>query len=362
MGSMPQRPPELVSEMRQIGDRIKELDSETRALGQELNGLLLTLPNILHPSVPMGLDEQGSIIVRRWGTRREFDFTPKPHWELGEGLGFMDFSRAVKLSGSRFYLLKGAGAKLERALIDWMIEVHVQTHGYTEIAPPYLVRREAMVGTGQLPRLGEDMYYCEVDDLFLIPTAEVPLTNLHGGEVLSSAELPLKYVGFTPCFRREAGAGGRDVRGILRVHQFDKVELVKLAEPQTSYDELEKLVADASRLLELLDIPYQVRLMSSGDTGFAAAKKYDIEAWFPGQDRYIEISSCSNFEEFQARRANIRYRPRSGSALEYVHTINGSGLAVGRTMAALLESYQQRGGSVAMPEVLRPYARMEAIG
>jgi seryl-tRNA synthetase len=270
-------------------------------------------------------------------------------------LGIVDFGRGVKLSGSRFYVLKGLGAKLERAIIDWMIDLHTKEHGYTEVATPYLVRRDAMVGTGQLPKFEDDLYRCDVDDLFLIPTAEVSVVNLHQNEILSPETLPLHYVCYTACFRREAGAAGRDTRGVIRVHQFDKVELVKFTEPATSYDELERLVDNAEDVLRRLNIPYRVTMMCSGDLGFAAAKKYDIDAWSPAQNRYIELSSCSNCESFQARRANIRYRPTTKAKPEFVHTLNGSGLAVGRTFAVILENYQQPDGSVVVPDVLRPY-------
>ncbi|HZK67302.1 MAG TPA: serine--tRNA ligase, partial [Chloroflexota bacterium] len=277
------------------------------------------------------------------------------HWEIGERLGIMDFERAVKISGARFGVLKGLGARMERAIISFMLDLHTQEHGYTEIMPPYLVRRECMLGTGQLPKFEEDAYRTEPDDLFLVPTAEVPVTNLHREEILEPGSLPIYYVAYTACFRREAGSAGRDTRGLIRVHQFNKVELVKFVQPDSSYDELEKLLADAEDVLRRLGLPYRVSLMCTADLGFTAAKKYDPEVWMPGQDRFVEISSCSNFADFQARRANIRYRPEAGAKAEFVHTLNGSGLAVGRTMAAILENYQEADGSVTIPEALRPY-------
>jgi seryl-tRNA synthetase len=359
----------LIPEMKTIDDIRENLEKQIKANDRELNDLLLNLPNIVHESVPDGKDESENVVVRHWGEPQKFPFTPLPHWELGERLGIIDFARGVKLSGSRFYVLKGLGAKLERALIDWMIDLHTREHGYVEVATPYLVRREVMVGTGQLPKFKDDLYHCDVDDLFLIPTAEVPMVNLHRDEIFDPGVLPLYYVGYTACFRREAGAAGRDTRGVIRVHQFDKVELVKFTEPATSYDELEKLLDNAADVLRKLNIPYRITLMCSGDLGFAATKKYDIDAWLPGQNRYVEVSSCSNCGSFQARRASIRYRPAAKAKpflekgkTEFVHTLNGSGLAVGRTLAAVLENYQQPDGSVIVPEVLRPYlGRIEVI-
>ncbi|MCL5264425.1 MAG: serine--tRNA ligase [Chloroflexi bacterium] len=352
---MKQKPPELIAEMRQVGDQIKDLDARVAEVESKLNYLLLLVPNIPDASVPVGKDESENVVVRTWGEPRKLDFTPLPHWDIGERLGMIDFARGVKISGARFYVLKGDLARMERALIGWMIDLHTTEHGYTEIAPPYLVKRESMVGTGQLPKFEEDAYKISDEDLFLVPTAEVPVTNLYSGEILEPGTLPIFHVSYTACFRKEAGAAGRDTRGMIRVHQFDKVEMVKFVEPSTSYDELEKLVNNAEEVLKRLGIPYQVKLMCTADLGFTAAKKYDPEAWFPGQDKYIEISSCSNFEDFQARRANIRYRPAAGEKPEFVHTLNGSGLAVGRTMAAILENYQQADGSVSVPAVLRPY-------
>jgi seryl-tRNA synthetase len=346
---------ELKKEGAKIATQIRDKEHQMGNIDAQLSELLLDLPNIVHESVPLGKDETENVVVRHWGTPEDFSFNPLPHWELGERLGIIDFQRGVKLSGSRFYVLKGLGAKLERALIDWMIDLHTEEHGYVEVATPYLVRREVMVGTGQLPKFEDDLYRCDADDLFLIPTAEVPVVNLHRDEIFDPGALPLYYVCYTACFRREAGAAGRDTRGVIRVHQFDKVELVKFTEPATSYDELERLVDNAADVLRKLNIPHRITLMCSGDLGFAATKKYDVDAWSPGQNRYVEVSSCSNCESFQARRANIRYRPAAKAKPEFVHTLNGSGVAVGRTSAAILENYQQPDGSVIVPEVLRPY-------
>ncbi|MDP2937433.1 MAG: serine--tRNA ligase [Dehalococcoidia bacterium] len=349
-----ERPPALLQEMREVGDRIKTLDQRVSEIDERLRDLILTIPNIVHPSVPAARDDSGNVVVRTFG---ETLMPPHclPHWEIGERLGLVDFQRGVKISGSRFFILMGLGARLERALINWMLDLHINKHGYKEVATPYLVTRESMTGTGQLPKFADDLYHCDEDDLFLIPTAEVPVTNLHRDEILEPGMVPLNYVCYSACFRREAGAAGKDTRGVIRVHQFDKVELVKIVEPENSYDELEKLTSDAEDVLIELGIPYRVSLMSSGETGFAAAKKYDLEAWSPAQGRYIEVSSCSNFEAFQARRANIRYRPSPGGRVDYPHTLNGSGLAVGRTFALVLENYYQPDGTVVVPEVLRPY-------
>jgi len=346
---------DLIETMRALSERIKQLDAVVSDVEREINQLLLVIPNIPHESVPIGSDENDNVEVMRWGEPRKFDFEPKPHWEIAQKLGLIDFERGVKLSGSRFYVMTGLGAKLERALISFMLDLHVEKHGYIEVFPPFMVRRDCMIGTGQLPKFEVEAYVCERDDLWLIPTAEVPVTNLHRDEVLERDMLPLKYVAYSACFRREAGAAGRDTRGIIRVHQFNKVELVKFVEPERSYEELESLVRDAVEVLELLGLPYRVVEICTGDLGFAASKKYDPEVWMPGQGRFVEVSSCSNFEDFQARRANIRYRPAKGAKPRYVHTLNGSGLAVGRTLAALLENYQQEDGSVIIPEVLRPY-------
>lgn len=350
----------LITEMRVAGDRVKAMDDEMREIERQLNELLLNLPNIHHHSAPVGEDETANVERKRWGEPRSFSFAPRPHWEIGESLGIMDFERAVKISGARFYVLKGTGSKLERALINFMIDLHVSEHGYTEFWPPVLVKSECMVGTGQLPKFGEDAFHCELDDLWLVPTAEVPITNLHRDEILEPGTLPLKYVAYTACFRREAGSAGKDTRGMTRVHQFDKVEMVKFVEPRNSYVELESLLKDAEDVIRALELPYRVVEICTGDLGFTASKKYDPEVWMPGQDRFMEVSSCSNFESFQARRAEIRYRPEKGAKPQYVHTLNGSGLAVGRTLAAVLENYQQADGSVAIPNALQPY--MGGIG
>ena len=363
ISTMRVKPPELIEKMRQVGDRIKSLDAETSEVERKLNQLLLYVPNLPAPDVPVGRDESENVEVRRWGQPRQFDFTPRPHWEVAQSLDLVDFDRGTKVSGPRSWVLKGAAAKLNRAIIAWMIDLHTQEHGYTEVAAPYIVKSESMVGTGQLPKFSEDSYYIPSDDLYLIPTSEVSVTNLHRDEILEPGSLPIYYVSYSACFRREAGAAGRETRGLIRVHQFDKVEMVKFVAPSTSYDELEKLVGNAEDVLRRLNLPYRMMMMCTGDLGFTAAKKYDPEAWFPGQGRYVEISSCSNFGDFQARRANIRYRPEPGARPEFVHTLNGSGLAVGRTLAAILENYQEADGSVTIPEVLRPYmGGMEAIG
>ena len=341
--------------VRELGERLKELESLARQLEQRLQQLLLTLPNLPHPSVPVGRSEADNLEMRRWGEPRRFSFEPRPHWELGEALGILDFQRAAKVAGARFAFSRGLGARLERALINFMLDVHTQQHGYVEVFPPFLVNGQSMVGTAQLPKFAQDMFKCEGTDLYLIPTAEVPVTNLHRDEVLEAAQLPLKYVAYSACFRAEAGAYGRDTKGLIRQHQFNKVELVKFVLPETSYDELESLVEDACDILRRLELPYRVVQMCTADVGFAAAKKYDPEVWMPSYGRYVEVSSCSNFEDFQARRANIRFRRGPGARPEYVHTLNGSGLAVGRTVAAILENYQNEDGSVSVPEALRPY-------
>jgi seryl-tRNA synthetase len=353
----------LIAGTRHVGDRIAALDGDVREIEAKLEHRLLELPNAPHSSTPDGADETQNIEVAAWGQKRAFEFQPKPHWEIGEALGILDIERGAKISGSRFYVLKGAGAKLERALISFMLDVHTTQHGYEEIFPPFLVRRECMTGTGQLPKFGEDAYHIEEEDLWLVPTAEVPVTNLHRDEILDAAQLPIKYAAYSACFRREAGAAGRDTRGIIRVHQFNKVEMVKFVAPETSYEELEALRHNAETILERLELPYRTVDLCAGDLGFSAAKTYDVEVWFPssyeGKGEYREISSCSNFENFQARRTNIRYRPLDENGKpgkpEFVHTLNGSGLAVGRTFAAVLENYQNADGSVTVPEVLRPY-------
>lgn len=346
---------EIIQEVREIGIQIKNLEQELEELAQKLEQALLLIPNIPHEAVPVGLDETANEIVRVVGEPSLFDFEACPHWDIGEALDILDFTRGGKISGARFTVLKGWGARLERALVNFMLDLHTREHGYTEIFPPFLVNRETMTGTGQLPKFAEDMFLCDRDDLFLIPTAEVPVTNLYREEILSGSMLPLYHVAYTACFRAEAGAAGRDTRGLIRQHQFNKVELVKFTNPEDSYEELEKLTNNAEEVLRRLELPYRVVVLSTGDLGFSAAKTYDLEVWFPSAGCYREISSCSNFEDFQARRANIRYRPEPGAKPLFVHTLNGSGLAVGRTLAALLENYQQEDGSVVIPEALRPY-------
>ncbi|OGC76074.1 MAG: serine--tRNA ligase [candidate division Zixibacteria bacterium RBG_16_50_21] len=348
-------PKEELARLRELSDRISSFDAELRDLETQINYLLLRIPNLPHSSVPAGEDDSANVVIRGWGKKPEFDFQPRPHWETGEMLGILDLQRAVKVSGSNFVLLVGRGAKLERALISFMLDLHTNKHGYQEIWAPHLVSRRTMTGTGQLPKLEEDMYLCEKDDLFLIPTAEVSVTNMHREEVLKTEDLPIYYCAYTPCYRREAGTYGKDTRGMIRVHQFDKVELVKFVKPETSYAELEKLVADAEEVLRLLELPYRVRLLCTGDLSFAAAKCYDLEVWAPGVGKYLEVSSCSIFEDFQARRMNIRFRPQAGAKLEFVHTLNGSGLALPRTVIGILENYQTSQGTVKVPKVLQPY-------
>ncbi|MFL0366139.1 serine--tRNA ligase [Pseudobacillus sp. 179-B 2D1 NHS] len=347
----------LIKEMREVGDRIKQFDEELHQVEEKLNHLLLTIPNIPHESVPVGESEDDNIEVRTWGEVPQFDFEAKPHWEIADELNILDFERAGKVTGSRFVFYKGMGAKLERALISFMLDLHTEEHGYTEMLPPYLVNRTSMTGTGQLPKFEEDAFLIEKEDYFLIPTSEVPVTNYHRDEILSAEELPIAYTAYSTNFRSEAGSAGRDTRGLIRQHQFNKVELVRFVKPEESYNELEKLTGHAEKVLQLLKLPYRVMSMCTGDLGFTAAKKYDIEVWIPTQDTYREISSCSNFEAFQARRANIRFRREKNSKPEHVHILNGSGLAIGRTVAAILENYQQEDGSVIIPEVLRPYMR-----
>lgn len=355
LGRMKEKPAELIAEMRKVGEEITSLDEEVKRVEEELQDFLLRLPNIPHPSVPRGKDERDNVVVRTWGEPRHFDFSPLPHWDLGEALGIIDFSRGVKLSGSRFYVLKGPGASLQRALITFMLDLHVKEHRYTEAYLPYMVRRECMVGSGNLPKFADNLYHDDEDDFWFIPTAEVPLTNLHRDEILEPGTLPLYYVAYTACFRREKMAAGKDTRGIKRGHQFDKVELYKFTEPETSDEELEKLVRDAEDVCQRLGIPYRVVQLCSGELGFAAVKSYDIEMWAPGCGEWLEVSSCSNCGDFQARRANIRYRPEPGARPRFVHTLNGSGLALPRVLIAVLENYQQADGSVVVPPVLRPY-------
>lgn len=343
----------LIEEMRRVGDRIRELQQELAGLGPEIEDLLLRLPNLPHASVPDGKTAADNVVVREWGERTQRP--APPHWEIGEQLDILDFPRAAKLSGSMFAIWRGVGARLQRALIWWALELHTTRHGYQEVWLPHLVRREAMVGTGQLPKFEEDMYRTDPEQLFLIPTAEVPLTNLRRDEILYADELPLYYTAYTPCFRREAGAAGRDTRGMLRVHQFDKVELVKIVRPDTSYDELETLTANSEAALQELRLPYRVVQLCAADLGLKESKTYDLEVWAPGVGQWLEAASCSNLEAYQARRMNLRYRPAPGARPEYVHTLNGSGLALPRVVAALLEHYHQSDGSVSIPEVLWPY-------
>ena len=342
-------------EMRRVSEEIKTLEQQLRDIDSGMEQILLCIPNLPDPAVPPGKDEEDNVEVRTWGTPPSFAFSPRPHWEIGEMLDILDFPRAGKITGTRFALYRGAGARLERALISFMLDLHTMQHGYREIFPPFLVNTASMTGTGQLPKFAEDAFRVEGTDYYLIPTAEVPVTNLHRDEILDGDELPLYYVAYSACFRAEAGAHGRDTRGLIRQHQFNKVELGKFVKPEESMEELEKLVADAEKVLQLLGLPYRVVLICSGDLGFSAAKKYDLEVWMPAADRYREVSSCSNFLDFQARRAGIRYRPAPGQKTSFVHTLNGSGLAIGRTVAAILENFQQEDGSVLIPEVLRPY-------
>ena len=353
-----EKPPQLIAEMRQLGEQISSLQQQTKEAKSALDSLLLELPNMPHPSVPLGRGATDNVVVRTSGKPKEFPFKPLPHWELGEKLGIIDFQQGVKLSGTRFYVLKGFGAHLQRALISFMLDVHVNEHGYKEIYPPFMVKRECMIGSGNLPKFGDNLYHDEEDDFWFIPTAEVPLTNLHRDEILGADSLPLRYVAYTPCFRREKMAAGTDTRGIKRGHQFDKVEIYKVTDPESSDDELEKLVADAEDICRRLDIPHRVVQLCTGDLGFAACKTYDIEMWAPGCAEWLEVSSCSNCGDFQARRANIRYRPEAGAKSEFVHTLNGSGLALPRVLIAVLENYQQADGTVLIPEVLESYLKV----
>ena len=350
----------LMAELKEISGKIGELDEQVKDVQNELRDLLLSIPNTPSPTTPVGADENENVEVRRWSEPTEFAFEPKAHWDIGTDLDILDFDRAAKLSGARFTVYKGKGARLERSLINFMINIHVEEQGYTEVMSPFIVGRKAMTGTGQLPKFEDDMYSVQ-NDQFLIPTAEVPLTNLHSDEILSADELPKYFTGYTACFRKEAGSAGRDTRGIIRQHQFNKVEMVKIVKPEDSYEELEKLTSDAEAVLQALKLPYRVITLCTGDTGFSAAKTYDIEVWMPSYGRYVEISSCSNTEDFQARRANIRFRPEPKAKPEFVHTLNGSGLAVGRCLAAVLENYQNVDGSVTVPEVLRPYMGCDRI-
>lgn len=347
---------ELIAEMKGVGDRIKELDDEIRVVEDKLQMILLSIPNIPHESVPVGSSEDDNVEIRRDGETPEFSFEPKPHWEIAQELGILDFEAAAKVTGSRFVFYKGLGARLERALMNFMMDLHSGEHGYEEILPPYLVNRDSLTGTGQLPKFEEDVFKIEGDsDYYMIPTAEVPVTNYYRDDILTAAQLPVNFVAFSACFRSEAGSAGRDTRGLIRQHQFNKVELVKLVKPEDSYAELEKLTDNAETVLRKLGLPYRVMSLCTADLGFTSAKTYDLEVWLPSQGCYREISSCSNFEDFQARRASIRFRPDAKAKPEFVHTLNGSGLAVGRTVAAIIENYQQADGAIVIPDVLVPY-------
>ena len=351
---------ELLAEMKLVADKIKELDAELSEIDAQLDDMLMKIPNIPHESVPDGADDRDNAEIRRYGKPTEFSFEPKAHWDIGEALGILDFANAGKITGARFTVYRGLGARLERAIISYFLDCHTM-NAYTEILPPYMVNRASMTGTGQLPKFEEDAFKVAGTDYFLIPTAEVPVTNLHRGDILDGNDLPIKYCAYSACFRSEAGSAGRDTRGLIRQHQFNKVELVKFVKPEDSYDELEKLTNDAERVLQGLGLPYRVVCLSTGDLGFSSAKTYDIEVWMPSYGRYVEISSCSNFEDFQARRAQIRFRREKNGKPELVHTLNGSGVAIGRTVAAILENYQQPDGSVIVPDALVPYMHCEVI-
>ena len=351
---------ELFKNLKKLSDDIKSIDDDLKNIDEEIREYLMEIPNTPNKDVPVGLDDTENLEMRKWGEPRKFDFDIKAHWDLGVDLDILDFERATKISKSRFSVFKGKGARLERALMNFMVDLHTDKQGYTEMNTPVLMSPSAMKGTGQIPKFKEDMFYCEKDDMYLAPTAEVPVTNLLGGEILEQGSLPIYYTAFTQCFRREAGSAGRDTRGLIRNHQFEKVEMVKFVEPATSYDELEKLTNNAEEILQLLEIPYRVVRLCSGDLGFSSAMTYDIEVWMPSYNRYVEISSCSNFEDFQARRANIRYRDENNKP-QYVHTLNGSGLAIGRCFAAVIENYQQADGSIKIPEVLQKYTGFDIL-
>jgi seryl-tRNA synthetase len=361
IGRKGEKPPALIEEMRQIGDRIKGLDEQVASLEKELYDQLLRLPNIQHQSVPLGEGSEDNKVIRQWGEQKQFDFTPKPHWDLGETLDIIDFERGVKLSGTRFYVLKGKGAQLQRAVINFMLDLHVKEHGYTEIMPPYMVKKECMYGSGNLPKFADNLYHDAEEDYWFVPTAEVPLTNLFRDEILQPGSLPIYYVSHTACFRREKMSAGKDTRGIKRGHQFDKVEMYKFTSPETSYDELEKLVDNAEDVARRLGLTYHVLSLCTGDIGFASAKSYDIEMWAPGCKEWLEVSSCSNCIDFQARRTNIRFRSEKGAKPQLVHTLNGSGMALPRVMISIMENYQQADGSIVIPEALRPYTGFDVI-
>lgn len=345
----------LMAQMKEVSAEIKSMDDKIKSLESDMDDIARWIPNIPHPSVPVGKDESANEQVKSWGEPKDPGFKALPHWQIGESLGMIDLKRASRLSGSHFSLFTGTGARLERALINFMLDIHVKEHGYSEVSPPFIVRRECLFGTGQLPKLEEDMYRIEADDFFLIPTAEVPLTNIYREEILDGALLPMKLAAYTPCFRREAGSYGKDTKGVVRIHQFDKVEMVKIVEPETSYDELETLLEDACDVVERLELPYRVMNLATGDLSFAAAKCYDIEVWAQGEGKWLEVSSCSNFEDFQARRIGLRFRPEGGGKARYAHTLNGSGLALPRIVAAILENYQTADGALEIPVALRPY-------
>lgn len=351
----------IMAEMKELSNEIKELDGKVTQIEADLRDAILNIPNTPNPEVPVGKDDSDNVEVRKVGEPRVFDFEEKAHWDVGTDLDILDFERAAKISGARFTVYKGLGARLERSVINFMLNLHTEENGFTEILPPFMVNRDAMTGTGQLPKFEDDMFHVPAKDFFMIPTAEVPVTNLRAQEIVAEDELPIYYTAYTPCWRKEAGSAGRDTRGLIRQHQFNKVELVKFVKPEESYNELETLVKAAEEVLKRLEIPYRVVTLSTGDLGFSSAKTYDIEVWMPSYGRYVEISSCSNFESYQARRANIRFRPEEGGKPEFVHTLNGSGLAVGRTVAAILENYQQADGSVVIPEALRQYMGTDKI-
>ena len=361
IGRTKEKPPALLEEMRKIGDRIKALDGQVESIEKDLNDQLLRISNIQHKSVPVGAGAEDNKTIRQWGEQKRFDFEPKPHWDLGEALDIIDFERGVKLSGTRFYVLKGQGAQLQRAVINFMLDLHVKEHGYTEILPPFMVKQECMYGSGNLPKFADNLYHDAEEDYWFVPTAEVPLTNLFRDEILSQDMLPICYVAHTACFRREKMSAGKDTRGIKRGHQFDKVEMYKFTSPETSYDELEKLVDNAEDVSRRLGLAYRVLSLCTGDIGFASAKSYDIEMWAPGCKEWLEVSSCSNCIDFQARRTNIRFRPEQGVKPQFVHTLNGSGMALPRVMISIIENYQQADGSIIVPEVLRPYTGFDVI-
>jgi seryl-tRNA synthetase len=348
-------------EGRELRSQIRELEEEVRSLDIQLEDLLLQVPNIPQPSVPVGKDEEDNIVVRSWGEPKSFNFPPAPHWKLGESLGIIDFERGIKLSGSRFYVLKGLGARLQRALISFMLDLHTREHGYQEVYPPFIVKRDCLVGSGNLPKFADNLYHDAEDDLWFVPTAEVPITNMHRDEILPPGSLPLHYVAYTACFRREKMSAGKDTRGIKRGHQFDKVELYKFTEPDTSNEELEKMIDNAEKVCQKLGLPYRIKQLCTADLGFASTRSYDVELWASGCGEWLEVSSCSNCDDFQARRANVRYRPTPDAKPHFVHTLNGSGLALPRVLIAILENYQQADGSIVIPEVLQPYIRERLI-